>query len=109
MRWAVWLSATLMLGLLSAPALANNSGLVVNQNTECDFFMLKMPAGMTLLKSSQKKPPTSGTRMNSQSPLTERDFAILISPEGDEYRVWVDQLNRSIADVIQEYHRQCGH
>lgn len=109
MYWATQICIGLLLGVLCLPAIAKTNGLVVNQNTECDFFMLKTSAGMTLLKSGGKKPPSSGTKMHSNAPLSERDFAVLISPQGTEYRVWVDMLDRSISSVIQEYHRHCGH
>lgn len=109
MHWAIQLCATLLLSFLCTHAIAKTNGLVVNQDTECDFFMLKTAAGMTLLKLSNKKPPNSGTRMHSNAPLSERDFAVLTSADGLEYRVWVDMLDRSIANVVQEYHRQCGH
>jgi len=109
MHWATRLYTGLLLSLLCLPAIAKANGLVVNQDTECDFFMLKTSAGMSLVKSSGKKPPQSGTRMHSGTPLSERDFAMLTSPEGTEYRVWVDMLDRSVSSVIQEYHRHCGH
>lgn len=108
MHWALYFSTGLLLSLLSSPVTANTNGLVVNQDTDCDFFMLKTSAGMTLLRSSGKVPPSSGTRMQSQQTLSERDFGILATANGDNYRVWVDLHNRSVASVVQEYHKQCG-
>lgn len=108
MHWAIYFSAALLLSLLASSVTANTNGLVVNQVTDCDFFILKTSAGMTLLRSSGKIPPPSGTRMQSQQPLSERDFGMLATADGDNYRVWVDLHNRSVASVVQEYHKQCG-
>lgn len=107
MHWKFYFSAGLLLSLLASSVTANTNGLVINQDAQCDFFMLKTSAGMTLLKSSGKTPPPSGTKMQSQQTLSERDFGMLVTAEGEDYRVWVDLHNRTVASVVQEYHKQC--
>lgn len=109
MYWAAQFYIGLLLSAFCLPAIAKTNGLVVNQDTECNFFMLKTTAGMSLLKTSGKTPPSSGTKIHSSTSISERDFAVLTSSDGAEYRVWVDMLDRSVSNVIQEYHKQCGH
>ncbi|SRR5690625_4984868 len=99
-------AAMLLTNALTPTAKAAEAGLVINQNQACAFFMLKTPKGLTLVKANQP-PPSNGTHMQSDAPMRERDFATLKTPDGTKYRVWVDLLDRSIASVIQEYHKQC--